>query len=495
MALPIIIFMLTWIRPTIGIPAALLVGFALFLAVRHNGFSAVKFSRRTIIITIAIAFVWCFFAGQGGFWYQSGDHAYRNAIFRDLLYNSWPVVFDKYDALLNYYIGYWLVPALFGKAFLFITQNTAIAWLVAKIILLLWTTFGVTICFILLANVLHCDSKRRFFSALMVFICFSGLDIIGIYLLNKKADLHLEWWCPGYQYSAFTVCIFWVYNQAIPAWIATLLLLAERKIENFAFCGLAIFISSPIPLVGLFPIYVIVGIQELIRTKKKTEIIKKVFSLQNIIACLIILPICFVYFCDNSAISMKGVPKVDSTSIEQVATDSAAVQNLVKPHKVDGRVVRIIKDGIKIAIFFGVEFVIYLLLVFKKQRKTLLFWCITLELFTIPFIHIGYSHDFCMRASIPPLVVLMTMVFNDFYQCFENKSYKFALYCIVLAFAVLTPAKEFYRGAFEIHKHGRFEDNRLFSIEKMITSQRVRNNFISYDYSKSFFYKYLAKKN
>ncbi len=499
LALPVIIFMLTWIRPSIGIPAAMIVCFALFFAIKSiDQANKIVLSQKAILITIAIAFIWCFFAGQGGFWYQSTDHAFRNAVFKDLVYRPWPVVFEEHDVLLNYYVGYWLVPALFGKFFHFMTQSTAGAWLVAKVALLLWSTLSITLCFLLLANVLHCNNSKRFFTAILLFIFFSGLDILGIYLLNKKADLHLEWWCPGYQYSAFTVCLFWVYNQAIPAWIATLLLLADRKIENFAFCGLCIFISSPIPLIGLFPIYVVVGIQELMKSKEKLVVIRKIFSLQNLIACLIIFPICFIYFSDNAAVSMKGVrginaPGIQTASIQtNIAVTSPKMTNVPK---VERPAVKFIKESIKMLIFFMVEFGIYLFLVLKKQKKSLLFWIVALELIVIPFIHIGTSHDFCMRASIPPLVVLMTMVFDDFYYSYAKKSLKFTLYCIVLAFAVLTPGKEFYRGVFEIYKHKQFEDNRLYSIEDMISSQRTRNNFLSYDYSYSLFCKYLAKKS
>ena len=496
LALPVIIFMLTWIRPVIGIPAALLITGALFLTARNMEYCEKNtFSRRTVLISVGIAFIWCFFAGQGGFWYQSGDHAYRNAIFRDLIFHPWPVVFEKHDVLLNYYVGYWLVPALFGKAVLFITQSIEGAWFIARTALLLWSTLGITLCFLLLIKLLQCKSQKKVLFATFMFICFSGLDILGIYLLNKQAGLHLEWWCKGYQYSAFTVCLFWVYNQAVPAWIVTLLLLSERKIENFVFCGLCIFISSPIPLVGLFPVYIAVGLQELIKSKEKLVIIRKVFSLQNMIACLVIFPICLVYFSSNAAVSGQNIPKTQASvtaTVFPMPVLSISNDQISSPE--DSPAVKMIKNGIKLAIFFVVEVGVYLLLLFRKQRKSLLFWCIVLELMIIPFIHIGTSHDFCMRASIPPLVVLMTMVADDFYDSYEKKNFKFTVYCVILAFAVLTPGKEFYRGVFEIYKHKQFEDNRLISIEKMISNKRVRNNFISYDYSNSLFCKYLAKK-
>ncbi len=499
LALPVIIFMFTWIRPLIGISAALLVGFALFLAVRKAAASPISFSRRTIFITIVVAFVWCFFAGQGGFWYQSGDHAWRNAVYRDLVYHPWPVVFEQQNVLLNYYVGYWLVPALFGKALFFMTQNAGAAWLTAKIALLLWSTLSITLCFLLLANVLRCNSPKRYFAAIIVFIFFSGLDILGVYILNKRAGLHLEWWCPGCQYSSFTTCLFWVFNQAVPAWIAILLLLYDRRIENFAFCGLAILVSSPIPLIGLFPIYLAIGLEELIKSKEKLAIVKKVFSLQNIIACLIIFPICFIYFSENAAVSKRGVIIPKPVVVVQTAPAHASTTVLLnapnKPApKLDSQAAKMIKRGVKLALFFVFEAGIYLLMLLRKKRKTILYWCIVIELMIIPFIHIGMANDFCMRASIPPLVVLMTMVFDDFYDSYEKKSFKFTVYCIILAFAILTPGKEFYRGVFEIYKHKKFEDNRIISIEKTISKNRSWNNFISYDYSESLFYKYLAKK-
>lgn len=498
LALPVVIFMLTWIRPSIGIPAALLILGALVLAARKAETSSITFSRRTIFITIAIAFVWCFFAGQGGFWYQSADHAWRNAVYRDLVYHSWPVVFEQQNVLLNYYVGYWLVPALLGKALFFITQNARVAWMSAKIALLLWSTFSITLCFLLLANVLQCNSPKRNFAAIIVFIFFSGLDILGVYILNKRAGLHLEWWCPGCQYSSFTTCLFWVFNQAVPAWIATLLLLYDRRIENFAFCGLAILISSPIPLIGLFPIYLAVGLEKLIRSKEKLAIVKTIFSLQNIIACLIIFPICFIYFSENAAVSKKGVIPQKPVVVVQAASAQASTPALTNaPNqpapKPDSQAVKTIKRGIKLALFFVFEAGIYLLMLLRKKRKSILFWCVVIELMIIPFIHIGMANDFCMRASIPSLVVLMTMVFDDFYDSYENKSFKFTVYCIIFAFAILTPGKEFYRGVFEIYKHRKFEENRIISIERTISKNRRWNNFISYDYSDSLFYKYLAK--
>ena len=486
LVLPVIIFMLTWIRPVIGVPSAILIVLALVFAMKNAGAGFKGFPKRAVLIAFVIAFVWCFLAGQGGFWYQSDDHWARNAIFRDLVYHPWPVVFEQYDVLLNYYIGYWLVPALFGKTVFLLTHNAAGAWLVARIALLLWSTISVTICFLLLAKVVECKTRKHFIAAILFFILFSGLDIIGIYLTNGRAGLHLEWWAGKFQYSSFSTCLFWVFNQAVPAWVATLILLVDRRIENFAFCGLCIFISSPIPLIGLFPIYVVIGIQELIKAKGRwTTVVYKVFSLQNIIACLVIFPICLVYYMDNAAIK-----KVNTTPvIEKVVENSSSAPAPAAEKKPDN----FLKKSMRYCTFFFLEAGIYLLILFRKHKKSLLFWCLVLELAIIPFFRVGHAADFAMRASIPPLVVLMTLTFKDFYDSFEKRSYIFIVYCIILAFAIMTPGKEFYRGVFEIYKNKKFANNTVLSIEKTIRPGRW-NNFIAYNYSETLYYKYLAKK-
>jgi len=485
LALPILIFMLTWIKLVIGIPAVLLIGFALYQSIKRV--KKVSISKKNLLIALGIAFIWCFLAGQGGFYYQSADHWARNAIFHDLINNSWPVVFEKQDALLNYYIGYWLVPALFGKVTLFISKNSELAWLVARIFLLAWSTISVALCFLLLTDTIVCKSRKHFLFAVCFFILFSGLDIIGIYLTNKNAGLHIEWWAGKYQYSSFTTSLFWVFNQAVPAWIATLLLLNDRRIENFAFCGLCIFISSPIPLVGLLPIYLAVGFIELFKLPSgdRYKIWGKIFSLQNIIACMVILPICLIYYSDNAAIkvfpAVNGMVKIMSDTTKTFDLNDCFFDQ--------------IKPILRFCTFYVLEVGVFLAILFRKYKKSVLFWCIAIEFAFIPFIHIGQAADFAMRASIPPLVVLMSMVLRDFIDCTESRNNIFTLYCVILAFAVMTPSKEFYRGVYEIYKNKQFVCvcDTVKTIENTIQKDKCRNNFISYDYSKSRFKKLLAR--
>lgn len=68
-----------------------------------------------LVLLFALMLLWGYLGGQTGFFYQNSDWGYRNAIYRDLITNSWPVYYPQKDTALVYYIGHWLVPAALTK--------------------------------------------------------------------------------------------------------------------------------------------------------------------------------------------------------------------------------------------------------------------------------------------------------------------------------------------------------------------------------------------
>ena len=146
-----------WLKPLFTIIFASLFFVALYFIIKNNSMEYQKeinlFNKKSVLVIFFVSLIWCYLAGQGGFFYQSSDHYIRNGTFGDLIYHKWPVIYEKPKAMLVYYIGHWLFPALFGKLALFITGNTSIAWLVAKIALLFWSTLGIMLVFILLCKI------------------------------------------------------------------------------------------------------------------------------------------------------------------------------------------------------------------------------------------------------------------------------------------------------------------------------------------------------
>jgi hypothetical protein len=142
-ALPNLIFLATWIRPWIGIPAALAVAFFLILIFREGGgpVSPPSLDRSTIIFIAVLALFWTLLAGVGGFAPQSEDYLKHNLVFHDLVHSAWPVNYalaDGGQSYLCYSVGYYLVPTAAAKIF---------GDAVLPLATFLWAAFGVGLFF------------------------------------------------------------------------------------------------------------------------------------------------------------------------------------------------------------------------------------------------------------------------------------------------------------------------------------------------------------
>ena len=175
--LPVIVFVIGWCKPIFSIPITIALLFVFKLTYNQYKKQNENFisKNKTIIIFIFMILV-CVLAGHGGLFYQSSDWDCRNAIFRDLINFDWPVYYEKSDSALVYYIGQWMVPAVIGKLFGFISPD--VAWVKGNIALLLWDAIGVTLAILWVIKILKIHKKRDIILAIIVFLFFSGLDII-----------------------------------------------------------------------------------------------------------------------------------------------------------------------------------------------------------------------------------------------------------------------------------------------------------------------------
>ncbi|MFR5795978.1 MAG: hypothetical protein ACLUI3_10795 [Christensenellales bacterium] len=121
--LPAAAFLLTWVRLPVSVPCVLAIA-AAFILYSCKRKQVDLFGRAdddfalppaAVLAVVLCALAWTFFSGIGGYFYQNEDHYGRNAIFHDLLNHSWPVYFDGTPYALDYYVGFWILPALVGK--------------------------------------------------------------------------------------------------------------------------------------------------------------------------------------------------------------------------------------------------------------------------------------------------------------------------------------------------------------------------------------------
>ena len=117
-----------------------------------------------LVVFAVVAVVWSFLGGQGNLFYQSDDWGCRNAVYRDIIYRDWPVIYPDYDKALVYYIGYWLPTATLVKIIGFIAPNiylTERAFAIGNILLWIWTSIGIFLTELLLLTYVKPKSGNR----------------------------------------------------------------------------------------------------------------------------------------------------------------------------------------------------------------------------------------------------------------------------------------------------------------------------------------------
>ena len=227
----------------------------------------IKVKKYVLVIYAVASFVWTFLGGFGGHYAQSTDWHYRNAIFRDMITRSWPVVYPDYNKMLNYYIGHWIQPAFFTKLMrkIFYLNNNEM-WYIGNQLLWIYTAVGVFLVMLLLLCYVKTDSSKKQLLLIGLLVGFSGMDIIGTVLdllffhHVSYANIHIEWWS-SFQFSSITTCLFWVFNQALIAWIVILCTILEKKGDVFVFLGLCAALSGPLPFICIFLYMVIISIK------------------------------------------------------------------------------------------------------------------------------------------------------------------------------------------------------------------------------------------
>ena len=371
-SLPVLVFLAFYLRPIIAIPCSIVFFFALFSSFKKNQGEDIKeitVNLKLMCILFTAVLLWTFLGGLNGHWFQSSDWDCRNAIFRDLITHSWPVIYEKSNSALSYYFGHWLPVAAFAKVIYWIFGES-VAWEVGQNLLWIWTTIGLFLLLLLILLYCNANNKKQITIVVCVFVFFSGMDIVGAVITNKVPYLmslpimHLEWWCASYQFSSITTCVFWVFNQSVIPWLVVLCFLFENSFKNYVFLAISCIACGAFPFVGLIILMIVkifLGLINEIRKNSLRNFFVDVFSLSNILCFLFIIPVYSLFYVTNNAIS---------DTIEKIFTLSklsGAQENSM------GASVNIYdwfyEHVFKFSIFFMIEIGCYFLLLYKEHKK------------------------------------------------------------------------------------------------------------------------------
>ena len=477
LAIPFYIFLTCWLNPVFAI-----ISISALTAILYLVFKDIDTKEEFIIdkkyfkIIALICFLLCILVGIGGFYYQNvPDWNMKNAIFHDLINFSYPVIYDN-NIPLVYYIGFMLPAAVIGKFAHFLGADDIMTFYIANICLFFYAFIGLFlvnlfICFLTKAK------KNLTLIAVLIFIFFSGLDAI----LQHSHSYFLEpiEWHSNRSFSSTMTLLEFVPNQGIPTWIITSLFLCETKnLTNFGILGVLLFFFSPIPFIGLCFYFVIIALAEMLSKKKNiVEVLKNIFCIKNILSCCILIPILYFYFKSNNL--------VETTPF---------ILNY---------------PSFKMFAFLCCEAFVFVLIIWHRYYKNLLFYITIVVLTLCPIIDIpnNETHDFCMRASISSIFILMIFCikFLFFDTSKEKPLFKYVkIYMIILlCVGSITPIIEFTRGFYKTYLQ---TDENLVKDKIKTLNNRINDDYIWVkdvgDYSfygslnkeKTIFWKYLARK-
>ncbi len=461
--LPIMIFVLGWLKWFWAIPAAVGIGYAYICGVKDDNTDYQDVFQKDTVFKLLLAFglilFWVYLSGIGGLCFQNTDHNYRTAVFRTLVECEWPVISADASRGMTYYIGFWLPAAVVGKMFGF---DAGYSFQV------IWATLGVFITYILL-----CVWRKKVeVWPLIVMVLFSGLDYVGWWLLNPStgefpAMLHLEWWATDFQFSSMTTQLFWVFNQSVPAWVAIMFIMvnAENKNrKNMLLILSSIMLSSTFSFGGLLPFVAYFMLKD---NKFSQADMKDIFSRQNVLGVLVIGIISFVYLIGNG-------------STEIITNDTIATAGYVSG----------LTALLSYILFYVLEFGVYSIVIHKNESKNPIHYIVIGVLLICPLIKVGGAHDFCMRTSIPALFILMLLVIQNLEKYRADKKIEFYALLLVFALGAVTSFNEIHRTVYEtvqgVNK-GQMVTYQEPSTERVLSRQNFSGS------TNSFFFSYLAK--
>jgi hypothetical protein len=155
-------------------------------------------------------------------------------------------------------------------------------------------------------------------------------------------------------------------------------------------------------------------------------------------------------------------------------------------------------------VFLLLEGGIYWLLLAADYYDRPLFYLSALVLVISPLIKVGIGADFCMRASLPALALMMVFCAGKLCTWADNMKYDnrrgwaFISGCILaicLLIGTVTPAVEVYRGIHKTIQSGVLIQpaDEIYTLNQYHSSGGIYGNFVSDSYEESIFFRYFAR--
>jgi len=389
--LPVLFFLIGWFNDLAAIPSALglvLVSYrALTPDAGNTEGGSLSFGAWAAIFFIAL--LWVALSGTGGIGYQNWDHVKHNAMMNDLVRNAWPLRYQQAEALLVYYVPFYLIPAFLGKLF---------GWAIGNLLLWLQLFLLVLLALSWIVKTLRAHGAQVPL-VLLLFIFASGNDWVGQVLTTGVPEFFtlLEGWT-YFQYSSITAQLFWVPNSFLAALVGTILFidaLNRASLFRAVLAWVLTFFWCPYVALGLLPFFLafipaVTVWRRLLHNEWKWILL----------TCPAALLALLFYSAKSSSFGSLPIWKTYETSFPGFAFDYARFMLL--------------------EVLWAVPFICY----FRKKKLVpddswRMFLIAIGALAVIPLMSAPGIADFIMKASMPALCVFFLVIIQTVRNFFE----------------------------------------------------------------------------
>lgn len=418
LAVPTSLFLIGWTPPYVGWPlAALTIWMSIYLFRGVEG--RVTFGLRGAEVIVGLTLLlWALHAGIGEFmWQNRGDHFFRNALFYTLAEQPWPVV--QGDEMLCYYFGFWLPAGLTAK----LTGSL----LAGRMMETLWAFGGLWLTMRLVFEWVGSVRLRT----LAVFILFSGIDIIPYLLYGYRPTLPvmlgentglvgsyspLAWW------TDHCSSLYWVYNQMVPGWLGTMLLLQtarHRCVGALPLILAMMLVSAPLPAVGLLPAAIWLW-------SRKGEGWREPSRYIGLVAAVAVAIPLIIFLGSNASGGSTRLYPLDSP-------------------------LRVAKATVHIALVLVFEVGVFIPFIWRQVRRDTLFYILLATSVVALMIRTGHTGaDFPSRVAVPMLLYVSLQVAR--FACSWSELSRRVRYAFVMValLASLGPVGEIVRSSYHL---------------------------------------------
>ena len=407
------------------------------------------FNLFSLILLFIIITIWVIILGVGNICSPSGDTlAGRYAVFKDLIYFNWPLIYPESGYGFVFYFAHWIIPAILGKIF---NYN------VANISLVLWTSIPLFLTLILLSIYFNKVSPKFIFIILLIFILF----IPPALFFHREGSLEKGLLT---VFATSFMNIYFLFNQSPAIYLMSALFLLQRNSFNYAFLGLSIMLYSPYATLGIIPFMIAKAIIEI--RKDKNEL-KNILSVSNILSSISIFPILLLYFLST-------------------ATNSVGLRFVLMDYPI-----------LYLIELFMIKFVILFILLSKYNKKNYLFYVSLFMLIAVSSIQYSNDHNF-HRTNITALFFLSIFLMDYFINHFNENSLREYLILVIFILGIVRGYTKLDQIDFYLEQIKSFGK---VNIEDIAVNKTFNTKINSWqlmtiscqDMDNSIFFKYIAK--